>query len=287
VGGEYFYGINVVEEGQIILMAEYLLKAFPKLSFMLDRKETALFLDFDGTLSHITMYPDQAAVLPRARELLLRLVQLNNMHIAIVSGRALTDVRTRVGLAGITYVGNHGQEIEGPAVSFVVELSPDFIKAMREIVDSVSKLVKRFRGLIIEQKGSGVSIHFRMVAPDKLSSLRDSVRSILLPYLCANRIKARPGKMVLDIRPPDSSDKGKAVKWLLEQWAGDGFDKEVAAVYIGDDETDEDAFRVLPAPAITVRVGCCSNTTAAYYVNDVGEVLSVLEELLALNNEKA
>jgi len=268
-------------------MAEYLLKAFPELSAVLDRKKTALFLDFDGTLSHIMMYPDQAAVLPRARELLSRLVQLNNMHIAIVSGRAVADVRTRVGLAGITYVGNHGQEIEGPAVSFAVELSQDFIKAMCEIVDSVSKLIGRFRGLIIEQKGPGTSIHFRMVAPDKLASLRDSVRSILLPYLCENRIKVRSGKMVLDIRPPDSSDKGKAVKWLLGKWAGDGSDKEFAAVYIGDDETDEDAFRVLPAPAVTVRVGCCSNTRAAYYVNDVNEVLSVLEKLLALNIEKA
>src|SRR5437763_590407 len=82
--------------------------------------ECSLFLDFDGTLSPIVSDPYQAAPLPRAEELLRRLDRMPGMRIAIISGRNLNDIRSRVGL-DLIYAGNHGLEIEGPGIDFIEE----------------------------------------------------------------------------------------------------------------------------------------------------------------------
>src|SRR5438045_1891195 len=95
------------------------LQAWPALESKLGKTaECFLFLDFDGTLSPIVNDPQQAALAPKAEQLLRRLHGMTGIRIAIVSGRNLNDIRSRVGL-DLIYAGNHGLEIDGPGIDFV------------------------------------------------------------------------------------------------------------------------------------------------------------------------
>jgi trehalose 6-phosphate phosphatase len=133
-------------------------------------------------------------------------------------------------------------------------------------------------GVIIEDKGLTASVHYRIVAPEKLGELKRIFTEITKPYVMAGQIKIGRGKKVLEIRPNIDWDKGKAVLWIIDALNPGG---EVLPIYIGDDKTDEDAFRALGGKGITILV---SNTprksNAEYFLRDVNEVKLFLEKLI-------
>jgi trehalose 6-phosphate phosphatase len=248
-------------------------------------KSVVLFLDFDGTLSTIVSDPSKAQLLPRARDLLSELVKTPGIYIAVVSGRALVDVRSRVGIEGIVYVGNHGLEIEGPDISLTVQVPQEFRTTLSDILREVDSLSTRFSGLFIEKKGFGASLHFRAVSPELLIPLNDVLLKLLLPYQCAQRVRVTRGKMVLDVQPPVLCNKGTAVVWLLDQWFARERKDSVSVFYFGDDATDEHAFQALPSSAITVKVGFDPESAAAYYVSDEIDVVLFLDMVLRMRRE--
>lgn len=249
------------------------------------RPQLMVMLDFDGTLSSIVQDPAAAVILPNARESLERLTSLSGVFVAVISGRALSDIKPRVGLSGIVYAGNHGLEIEGPGISLAVQVGAKELAAVLEAGSAVEVLCGRFPGLLIEKKGFGFSVHFRAVAPDRIIPLRDKVREILTPYLCAGSAKVIKGKMVLDVYPAVEVNKGTAVKCLLTRFFPAWPHSGLSAVYIGDDTTDEDAFRVLANKAVTVKVGFDQSSSASYWVRDEFEVVTLLEALVRVRRE--
>src|SRR5712692_4358510 len=125
------------------------------------RPTVALFLDYDGTLTPVAPRPEHATLLEADRQVLELAARAPNLDVVIVSGRSLADVRTLVGIPGLTYVGNHGFEIEGPGLSY----SPADVEAYRADVEQAADQLEQLglEGAWVERKGATVCYHFRQV----------------------------------------------------------------------------------------------------------------------------
>ena len=229
------------------------------------------FLDYDGTLTPIVSHPEEAILPKKTRALLLAFKRNPRFPLAIVSGRSLKDIRKFVGLKGIYYIGNHGLEIFAPK-SGVRQLIPDeIVSELGRIRDRLNSYLKDIDGVLMEDKEYILTIHYRNVdakcVPPILMALKQEIKGSKIP-LCLGY-----GKMVFEIRPKSAVNKGTAVLELLNQVDQDG----VLPLYIGDDQTDEDAFKVLKRRGITIFVGLSGNSSAQYYVNDPFEVYQFLK----------
>jgi trehalose 6-phosphate phosphatase len=198
---------------------------------------SAVLTDLDGTLAPIAARPEDAGVPERTRELLAALAARYAL-VGVISGRRALDARRMVGLEELAYSGNHGFELllpgeseprpdpsidghDGDAQAFVAQISP------RELDDL---------GIRVEDKGAIVALHWRG-SPNEGEA--ETWASELENEAEWKGLVAHRGRMVLEIRPDVSIDKGRAVTSLLD---GGEID---AALYAGDDRTDLDAFRAL------------------------------------------
>lgn len=243
------------------------------------RDRLAVLLDFDGTLAEITDRPDEARLDPGLRELLERLSHNPRVLVAVISGRALEDIRRRIGLEHILYAGNHGLELAGPGWTLAHDAAMEAQGLVGACCDRLSIRLRDVHGALVENKGLSASVHFRLVPGKQI----EAVRRIVLEEIervSAGRLEARGGKMVLEILPVLDWDKGRAARWLLEHALGDGWEARCAVVYVGDDSTDEDAFVALAENGITIRVSPHPQPTAArYQVRTVGDVGRLLEAI--------
>lgn len=200
--------------------------------------DAAILCDVDGTLAPIVALPGDARLLDGVRETLLVLRERCAL-LGFVSGRGLADARRLVGLDGVAYAGNHGMEIQH------VGEEAGLADGVAEHLSTVAEFVAAWpperleKGdLRMEPKGATLSVHAR--------GARDPEAARLLLAQIASEALDRglvptPGREVLEVRPPVSVDKGTAVRALLR-------DTGVrAAMYIGDDRTDADAWRALRA----------------------------------------
>jgi trehalose 6-phosphate phosphatase len=225
-------------------------------------------LDFDGTLAPIVPVPDDAAMPHATLSVLERLGRRADTRIAIVSGRSLADLRTRVPLAAVHFAGNHGLEISGPGVE---RMHPDAAAArprLQQIAHELRTALPQLAGVIVEDKGVTLSVHYRMVHDDADA---ERVRSAVHDVAAGDGVVLTEGKKVVEIRPDVDWHKGRAFAFLretLEQEHG-----RAPAIFIGDDRTDEDAFRTLGDTDCSIVVGnppphpsiaqCCLHDTAA------------------------
>lgn len=244
-----------------------------------------LFLDYDGTLSPIARTPDKAILAAGIKDALVKLSQADNIKLAVISGRALEDIKKRIGIPGITYSGNHGLEIEGPGLKFE---NPVYIR-IEGIFDNLKALLKSSlaskQGVLIEDKGLSLSIHYRLVDRRQVSAVKAAVQEATRPYLLKKQLKLSAGKEVIEIRPAVGWDKGRIVLWLI---AREGFavsKREILPVYAGDDITDESAFKALKDKGITIVVGKPQQTAAGYCLNDTDEVGELLARILNISEE--
>jgi trehalose-phosphatase len=226
---------------------------FNHLREVLDRvrasKKIFFFLDYDGTLTDIVPHPDDACLSEEMKTTLTLLKRSPKVSLAMVSGRSLRDIRNRVGLKGIYYVGNHGMEIFDPQSGIRQLLPKSVIRGLEVISDRLNFEFKGIEGILVENKKYTLSIHYRNVDPRWTPSiqmrLHQEIRVSVIPLqLCR-------GKKVFEIRPKSEVDKGTAVLSLLGKEKNSG----ILPIYIGDDRTDEDAFRSLKRKGITVLVG--------------------------------
>jgi trehalose 6-phosphate phosphatase len=143
------------------LLPRVLLHRF-SLEERLSRAESVLLcLDFDGTLAPIVDEPMLAKLPAETRETLNELAALDDVTIAIVSGRALGDVKGRVGLSELIYAGNHGLEIEGPGLFFEHPIADGLKGKVRSVTERVAAKAGSLDGVEIELKGLSSSVHFR------------------------------------------------------------------------------------------------------------------------------
>jgi trehalose-phosphatase len=224
----------------------------------------SLFLDFDGTLAGIVANPGEAKLDPQIRSIVKALSERWDFDISIISGRALADVRERAGLSNVIYAGNHGLEIESDTVRFREPQAEALRRELRCVLLQLKLALSDTDGIEIEDKGLTLSVHFRRVS----EHLRDWVRNVTHSTVGRSRsFSCREGKMVLEVRPQVTWNKGHAVKWIAREVLPAGS----VPIYIGDDITDEDGFAAIPE-GITIRVGGATETEARYSLPDVPAV---------------
>jgi len=262
---------------------EHLLKQMDKvLEGVASNGQVLVALDFDGTLAEIVPNPADAA-LPDSRLKLLE--ALNNQPrfaVAVVSGRLLEDVKARVGLSDIAYAGDHGLEIAGPGFHHIPPEAEEFRSTVAELGKALEAALKGIPGVIFEHKGLSMSIHYRLTPSEQRYGVLRTIEETTSPYLSISALRVVEGKEVVNLLPPLDWHKGSALKWLLDFL--DSLPRRVGGtlpIYIGDDVTDEDAFKEVVDKGFAIRVGSPEAASAAqYYVNSTDEVEEVLQELL-------
>ncbi len=263
---------------------EHLFCAWEELGARLQKAPLFLFMDYDGTLAPIAETPAKAKILPENKKILEELSNLPGVRLAIISGRELEDIKSRIGLKNIIYSANHGLEIDGPKIKFKSPVKPDFRKIIKSIHDSLKNKLAEIEGALIEDKGLSLSLHYRLVKEAEVPKVKALFHELVIIPLLKNKIKITRGKKALEIRPQVEWDKGKVVLWLLARQQFAQGDKEVLPVYIGDDVTDEDAFKVLRNKGITIAIGKTSGSYAQFYLNDAAEVGEFLRRIEACRN---
>ena len=194
-----------------------------------------LAIDFDGTISEFVPMLDDAVVFP-AVVAPLRSLSRKLKLTAVVSGRAAADVRRRVCMDGIVFVGNHGAEyIDGSSLDTAPEAIERF-EGIQEILDRLRKLAD-VPGLVWENKGFSASIHYR-VADDEEAALQ-RIETALEAVPGVADMEIFQGNKILEIRAKSEVNKGYALSRLIRDWNL----KSVLA--LGDDTTDADALRTL------------------------------------------
>jgi trehalose 6-phosphate phosphatase len=236
-----------------------------------------LGLDFDGTLAPIVPRPDDATLPPATRTLLGRLAARGDTQVALISGRGLEDLAGRVGLAGLFYAGNHGLEIEGPNVRRVHDAAAAARARLGEVARRLAAELGAVDGAIVEDKGLTLSVHYRMV-PDAAAAAR--VREAAHAACAADpALRVSDGRKVVEIRPAVDWHKGRALAFLRETLTADAPGAPV--LFVGDDRTDEDAFRVLGDDGWGIVVGDPppADTAARAMLRSTDEVIEFLRRL--------
>lgn len=216
-------------------------------------RRPALFLDFDGTLAPIVDDPDAAAAPGATLDLLSRLAA--RMPVAVVSGRAIDDLRPRVPVPGIALAGAHGLEIE-TADGRRHDRGADFAGVAAAAADALDRSLGGVPGVRIERKRSSVAVHTRTARAGSKPLVRELVAAVAAAHA---RLRLHEGKEVLELQPDVPWDKGRAVLWLIAT-LGLEADRPVA---VGDDRTDEDAFRAVADRGLGILVADTPRATAA------------------------
>ncbi|KAJ9553045.1 hypothetical protein OSB04_017090 [Centaurea solstitialis] len=222
-------------------------------------KQIVIFLDYDGTLSPIVSDPERAFMSDEMREA-VRDVS-NCFPTAIISGRSRQKVFDFVKLTKVYYSGSHGMETMGPAPKnksydkkyhqrsfddegnefIIFQPAQDFLPAVRKILHELTERMKNIQGVTIEDNKFCLSVHHRHVKDEDYGRVEEEVQSMLVNNRDFHMTR---GNKVLEIRPSIQWNKGDALKYLLDTLGFQNSD-DVFPIYIGDDRTDEDAFKVL------------------------------------------
>lgn len=246
----------------------------PALDARLDGRPLAVFLDYDGVLTEIVDHPAQAVLTPARRRTVAALAERH--PVAVVSGRDLADVRALVGLHGVVYAGSHGFDLDAPGGLRVDHDAEAYLPALDEAQRRLAAELAAVPGAWVERKRYALAVHTRQVADPDLDRVDAAVAAVAAT---TGRLRRTGGKRVLELRPALPWDKGRAVRWLLEAL---GLDREgVVPLYLGDDETDEDALAALAGRGVGIVVGEPDFPTAAdARLADPDEVQAFLERLV-------
>ena len=259
-------------------------KAWSEISRQMAGRFIFLFLDFDGTLAFIAEIPDKAILSEEAKAVLGHLKNSPTCRLTIISGRSIQDIKQRIGLEGIIYAGNHGLEIQGPGIEYSAQLMPRLKAVIEQIKCDLKTNLSGIDGVFLEDKGVCLGIHYRLVKKTEILRLKQIVDDVVGFFLVRGKIKIKKGKKVIEIMPPMEWDKGSAVLWLLEKELKSRTISEetILPIYIGDDSTDEDAFKALKEKGISIAVGKFKNTFARYSLKNTAEVVEFLKKLSEL-----
>jgi len=241
-----------------------------------------LLCDYDGTLTPIVDRPELAELSEKTRQMLQTLARQSHFTVGIISGRALADLRQKVGLSNIIYAGNHGLEIEGPGVSLVNPLAAEMRPVFRLINQVLNKALAPIKGVRVEDKGLSVSVHYRMVEEGKSEEVTNAFERVIATARSLGKVRITSGKKVYEVRPAVEWDKGKAIALLIERFGKTKTKKELLPIYLGDDQTDEDGFKVIEKRGgISVFVGEeTGNSAARYFLESPAEVEQLLSRLV-------
>lgn len=249
-------------------------RALERLDEILERlgAHPGVFTDYDGTLTGIVEDPADATIPPGTRETLARLAGCCPM--AVVSGRDVRDVRAMVGIDDLIYAGSHGFEISGPDLHVEQDDAVELLPALDAVEDRLRSRLSDLEGVSVERKRFAVAVHTRRARSD---AERQRAAEIVGEMSGETRgLELQIGKEIMELRPGVDWDKGRAIAFLV-----DSFDGVERALYLGDDTTDEDAFRRLRTMGgIGIRVDeAPGETDASYVLHDPDEAAEFLSKL--------
>lgn len=225
--------------------------------------------DFDGTVADIVDDPDDAVMRERAREALEGVTAHPKGKVAVVSGRAVADVRERADVDGAYYAGNHGLELDDGDEVSVHSGAREARELLPEVCDAVEQAFAH-DDVFVEDKGVTATVHYRQADVDG-DRVRAVVESILTDHDPERALRVTEGKQIVELRPAVDWGKGHSVDLMRERFTPD--DEEWLTVYVGDDTTDEAAFETLDGDGVAVAVGSDTDATAApCVVSDPREV---------------
>jgi trehalose 6-phosphate phosphatase len=255
------------------------LDRFDDLARMFAERKPAIFLDYDGTLTPIVSRPELAVLDDAMRASLGELSEL--FPVAIISGRDRANVQDLVGLKNLVYAGSHGFDIAGPGgLSREYEAAAKFIPALDEAEKRLNERLGGIEGVLVERKRYAIAVHYRLVAESQAAAVEQAFDAVLGEV---EGLRRTAGKKVFEMRPQLEWHKGKAVLWLLGELGLDRTD--VLPVYIGDDETDEDAFAALAGRGLGILVADRpQKTQAEYRLESPDAVGEFLRRLIATFN---
>ena len=251
-------------------------------------EKIAFFLDYDGTLAPIRKKPDLAKITRSSKSLLKKLSRKKWAEIFILSGRRLRDVKAMVGVKSLFYIGNHGMEMNGPGLDFIHPKAkvfrPLIKKCRKEMQKAISACMGNPKGVILENKHFTLSLHYRTADTKKIPLIKKVFWDTIRGLRGKGKINITRGKKVLEVRPRIKWDKGESVKWILKSpLFPKTKTKKILPLCIGDDMTDEDAFRALGKQGASILVSRKKRKTAARYrLSSPGEVTKFLNWILSV-----
>lgn len=222
-----------------------------------------LALDYDGTLAPIVPDPRRAVMRATTRALLERVC--SNYPVVVISGRAQADVQALLGDVAVRdVVGNHGIEPWTGA--------PDLVDEVQRWLPILTERLADYKGVHIENKAYSLAIHYRHSREKRRAraAIQEATQQL-------GDVRIIGGKLVVNVLPHDAPHKGIALERERERWACD------TAIYVGDDETDEDVFALdQPGRLLSVRVGMRRTSAAHYFVRDQQAIDRMLRALIEL-----
>ncbi len=236
---------------------------------------TLFAFDFDGTLSKIVKNQEEAKI---NKTTLKRLHQLSELApVAIISGRSLTDLKEKFNPSPGYLVGNHGLEGIHSQEQKLEIFHQSCEKWKKHLTQALIKTNNCSEGIEIEDKMYSIAVHYRK------SRSKRKAKTMILETLTQLTPSARIilGKCVVNIVPTGAPHKGVALLELMLK------SDTKSALYIGDDDTDEDIFTLPNSRIFTIRVGLKKSSEAKFYLKRQNEVNALLEKLLDfLHQEK-
>jgi trehalose 6-phosphate phosphatase len=240
------------------------------------------FLDYDGTLSPLAPTPGEAVALPGTSALVRQLAAAAGVQVALISGRTIADMRRFLEIPGIYYVGVHGIEMRPPNGETQLADGIDAVRAaLPEVKRRLGEGLGIRAGILIEDKGAALACHYRLAAPADAVAARKVVAGLVREQQAIGvPIALIYGQRVAELRPAQYN-KGTAACGLLAACG-----RAALPLYIGDDQTDEDAFAALPPESITIQVAASAvRTQARYRVAGPRDVHRFLRGVLELRTQ--
>ena len=226
--------------------------------------KTLFAFDYDGTLTALTPRISEAKLSIKTKNL------LNKLHIyipiVIVSGRSISDLKATCSFKPTLFIGNHG--LEGIGIGKQKKMI--FFKMCKKWKEELVQNISDISGVELEDKKYSLAIHYRYAYH------KSTVKFLLLKYI--SKLNPQPkiifGKSLINLLPDYELNKGIALKKTMQQL------KLTQAVYVGDDQRDEDVFRLPENSILKIRIGRKKNSAAHFYLKNHFEINRLLNEIL-------
>jgi trehalose 6-phosphate phosphatase len=237
-----------------------------------------LFLDYDGTLVPFKDTPTQVTTPKQIKKVIRQLIKNPKVKVIIATGRQLQDIKELMNVKGVSFIALHGLEIEtADGMKFCWKQATQARLLIKTIKKDMQKKLTDEKGAFLEDKELTIVFHYRLLAKNKIHPLRETFKKIVRNHDTQKILEIINGAKIIEARPK-GWNKGKGIEIFLAQYTPV---KNILPIYIGDDITDEDAFRFLGKRGITIHVTNRSKrkTSARYQVKNPDEVYSFLQSL--------
>jgi len=232
------------------------------------KADWAYFCDIDGTLVAFAKHPDAVEVREEARHVLQQLFCVTHGAVALVSGRSLASIDALFHLPFLPAAGLHGLERRDPDGTYQRVI--DRLPGREQLLPALTALAARFPGLLLEDKGIALALHYRQV-PRLGGYLSHTIKRLVAPFPELTVLK---GKYVFELKP-HVANKGEAIAAFMRIPPFCGR----TPVFLGDDVTDEYGFeRINQLGGLSIKVGP-GQTLARYRLPNIEAALTWLQSL--------